>query len=260
MVSATLDPDVRDVGEWITICESLPPVQIFGLLGLLADNPDLPPSLARARETETPENMQAAKRWMKRNFRTIMQYYCGQRSVFEAAEGILDEAEFVKNLSFIIFGVLKVKIGVIVAAVYVVLKLKGDKWCDKYAGMTLAGEGPYRGNFPEGAVNAFFEITYLPPVVEQVENPAAYPLKVPMPVIEVDKEIKGRVKVPTKRQAETIFSSFQGGGVTHTFTFNDVTSRQDVAGSLREAALGPDAGLGVLDFTDADLTVGSKRL
>ena len=260
MAATELDPELKDVGEWISLCEALPPVETYCLLGLLADQPKLTPSLARARALQTGGNVKAAKKWMRKNFRTIMQYYCGNRSVSDAVETILGEAEEVKRLAFILFGVLKIKLGLIVAALYLILKLRGEDWCEKYEGLTLAGEGPYEGSFPGSRVTAFFEISYLPQIEERVENPAAYPLKVPMPVIEVEKDIKGKVKVPTKKQAEQIFYSFKDGGKIHKFAFNDLHSKQDVNGTLDEVYLGKEAGLGVFEFRNAELSLGNKRL
>lgn len=260
MVAAKLDPELKNTGEWIALCQGLPPVDVYCLMGLLSDHPDITPNLARARELQTSGNVKAAKKWIRKNFRTIMQYYCGNRSVSEAVETILGEAEEVKKLTFIIFGILKIKVGIIVAAIYLILKLKGEKWCEKYEGLTLAGEGPYEGNFPGNPVTAFFEIHYLPQIEEEVENPAAYPLKVPMPVIEVEKEIKGKAKVPTRKQAEQIFRSFEGGGKTHKFKFNDMSSKKDVSGTLTEVRLGKERGLGVFEFNKADLSHGNKRL
>lgn len=258
--SMQLDPEVRDVGEWIALCQELPPVELFGLIGLLSERPELPPSLARAAELQTAENIKGAKNWARRYFRNILQYYCGKRHLFEAAEKGFDEADAVKAIAISLFGLLNIKIGIIVASIFIILKLKGNKWCDKYAGMRLTGQGPYEGNFAAQPVSAFFEIEYLPPIVEKVENPAAYPLKIKVPVIEVDKEIKGRVKVPTRAQAEAIFYSFEGGGKIHKFSFNDIDSKQDVSGTLDSVSLGSDAKLGVFDFDRAELTLGSKRL
>ncbi len=45
MVARELNPELKNVDEWIALCQELSPVETYCLIGLLADRPELPPGL-----------------------------------------------------------------------------------------------------------------------------------------------------------------------------------------------------------------------
>ncbi|MDQ1593282.1 MAG: hypothetical protein QOG71_3909 [Pyrinomonadaceae bacterium] len=256
MVKPVMNLAEGELEQWIQVCEELTYFQNLALLGLLSLKADTPLSIIKAIDPNSSENVSAAERWLKKNLRSLLQFYCVayvKKSV--RVTGIaIDKAEVVKNLAPVAVATLSIPVGFVVAFLFAALGLVLDNWCQRYAKQRYAGEGTYEGNFEQKQVAAFFEITHTPAIIEEVENPAAFPLKVRMLAIKVPAEISGMVKVPSPADSSEIFHSFQAR-YSHRFTFVDVTQSKKIKGAVESVYQDIQEGPNVLGVTSNELNV-----
>src|SRR5207302_11168842 len=98
------------------------------------------------------------------------------------------------------------------------------------------------------------EVSHLPPILEYVEDPEAYPLKGYRIVVKVDAESNGRLKVPSLDELNSIQFSFTGKR-SHAFTFMDTLSKRYVKGSVDNVSYVAQDGPTVIRFTSSDMEV-----
>ena len=119
----------------------------------------------------------------------------------------------------------------------------------KYSRVRFNGKGKYRGDFQEKEVDSFFEITYLPEIMELIEDPEAYPLEGYKIKIKVESETDGRVKVPSAKERNSIQFSFKYDK-SHSFDFTDTKSNKRIVDDV--SWVGND-GPNVLRFVSQNL-------
>jgi len=256
MADAQMEPNLD---QWISFCEKLTPYQNFALIGLLFRRPQHPQSILPA-EIETEENARSAEKWSESRFRKLLSFYCDhyKKKKVEAAGQLIDKAEAVKTLAPLLVSTLAIPLGIATAFLFWAAGRNLDEWCKKYSRRKLNGKGKYTGDFSENEVNGFFEVNYLPPILEYVEDPAAYPLEVYKIRIKVESETDGRVKVSTEKELNSIQFSFSGGG-NHRFFFIDTKSNRDVKGGVGNVFHVDEDGPIVIRFTSSDITVDPSR-
>jgi hypothetical protein len=251
MVAPYMEPTLD---EWIIFCNKLTPYENFALIGLLFLRPHPPLSILVTADIVSEENTRAAEKWSESNLRKLLLFYCDnyKRPGAEAAAALVDKADAVKGLAPLLVSTLAVPVGIAAAFLFWALGKRLDDWCQKYSRKKFNGKGKYMGNFPEKQVDSFFEVTYLPPIVELVEDPAAYPLEVYKIQVKVEAETDGRIKVSTPKELNSIQFSFTGQK-SHSFSFTDTLTSGEVSGHVDNVSHVAQDGPLVLRFVSSDM-------
>ncbi|MDX6557951.1 MAG: hypothetical protein QOF72_1000 [Blastocatellia bacterium] len=257
MATTQMEPNLD---QWVSFCENLTPYQNFALIGLLFLRPQPPLSILPTSEIVTEGNARGAEKWSESRFRKLLLFYCEhyKKKEVEAAGELIDKSEAVKRLAPLLVSTLAVPVGVATAFLFWATGKRLDNWCKKYSRRKLNGQGKYTGDFDEKEVNGFFEVVYLPPIVEYIEDPAAYPLEGYKIKIKVDPETDGRLKVSTAKELNSIQFSF-GEKRSHAFAFVDTKSTQDVNGRVDNVFHVNEDGPIVIRFTSTDIEVAPSR-
>jgi hypothetical protein len=240
--------------EWVSFCEHLTPYQNFALIGFLFLRPQPPLSILATSDIVNEENARGAEKWSESRFRQLLLFYCDKYKKPEAlaAAALIDKANVVKALVPLLVSTLAVPVGIAVAFLFWALGKSLDDWCQKYAQKNYNGTGKYIGDFPEKEIDGFFDVTYLPPIIELVDDPAAYPLKGYKIKIIVESETDGRIKVPTSEELNSIQFHFTYDK-SHSFNFTDTQSNIRLSGKVGNVSHVGSDGPNVLRFTSSDL-------
>jgi hypothetical protein len=257
MAASQMEPNLD---QWIRFCENLTPYEDFALIGLLFRRRQPPLSILPRSEIVTEENARAAEKWSESRFRKILLFYCEhyKKKKIEAAGVLIDKTEAVKAVAPLLVSTLAVPLGVATAFLFWAAGRNLDDWCQKYSRRKLNGKGKYTGDFSEKEVNGFFEVHYLPPIVEYVEDPSAYPLEGYKIKIKVDPETDGRLKTSTAKEINSIQFSFSEKG-SQAFSFVDTKSNQGVSGGVDNVFHVNEDGPIVIRFTSSDIEVTPSR-
>jgi hypothetical protein len=245
--------------QWISLCENLTPYQNFALIGLLFRRGEHPLHILPS-EIVTEESTRAAEKWSESRFRKILLFYCEhyKQKKVEAVGELIDKSEAVKTLAPLLVSTLAVPLGIATAFLFWAAGKNLDNWCKKYSRRKLNGTGKYIGDFPEKEVNGFFEVVYLPPILEYVEDPAAYPLEGYKIKIKVEPKTDGRLKVSTAKELNSIQFSFSERK-RHSFSFMDTKTNRDVNGRVDNVFHVNEDGPIVIRFTSTDMEVAPSR-
>jgi hypothetical protein len=256
MAASQTEPNLD---QWISFCENLTPYQNFALIGLLFRRGQPPLSILPA-EIVTEENARGAEKWSESKLRQSLLFYCEhyKKKEVQAAGELLDKSEAIKQLVPLLVSTLAVPVGIATAFLFWAAGKRLDDWCKKYSRRKLNGKGKYTGDFPEKEVNGFFEVVYLPPIVEYIDDPAAYPLEGYKIKIKVDPETDGRLKVSTAKELNSIQFSF-GEKRGHAFSFMDTKTNRDVNGRVDNVFHVNEDGPIVIRFTSTDMEVAPSR-
>jgi hypothetical protein len=244
------------IDDWIQLAETLSPVERLALAGLLSLRPQTPISIISPAMLNDPENISAAEKWLIANFRKAFSFYCERHKQHR----VKLTSEAVKRLAPILVGSYNLPLGIAVGFLFWAIDYGLQNWCEKYGARNFNGEGKYSGGLPEspawpnGEVRGVFDVTYLPPITEIVDNPESYPLKGYKVVIKVPAETTGAMKVPSSPEVETIVLSFKGEG-SQSFTFTDTAMDREISGDVRNVFPKQNDGPNVLGFTAADIHV-----
>jgi hypothetical protein len=246
--------------QWISFCETLSPYENFALIGLLFLRPHPPISILPTSEIVTQENARAAEKWSESRFRQILLFYCEnyKKRETEAAFALIEKSEAVKNLVPLLVSTLAVPVGIAVAFLFWAMAKSLDDWCQRYSTRKFNGKGKYTGNFPEGEVDGFFDVTFLPPIFQFVEDPEAYPLEGYKIQVKVEAEVDGKLKVPTAKESNSIqFNST--GEQRHAFSFADTKTSSKLSGRVSRVYHLTKDDPNILSFTSNDMEVEPSK-
>jgi len=234
---------------WISVCQQLTPYENFALIGLLFLRSRPPLSILAPSNIVNDENARGAEKWSESRFRQLLLLYCDKykKPKWHAASTLIDKANVVRGLASLFVSTLAVPLGIAVAFLYCALGKSLDDWCQKYSQKKYNGQGKYFGNFPEKEVMCFFDVTYLPQIVELVEDPAAYPLEGYKIRIRVDSETNGKIKVPSTQERNSIEYSFNYDK-NHSYDFTDTQSNKKIIGEVDDVSYMGSDGPMVLRF------------
>jgi hypothetical protein len=248
-----------DLEQWIDISARLHPIQNLAVIGLMILRPNLPPSIIATTDPMDEENIRSTERWASSRFRQLFLFYCQhyKRPQARAAVEIIDKTEVVKGLAPLLVSTLSVPLGISVNFLFWALGYSLDEWCQKYGRRKYNGKGTYRGNFPGRKVDSFFDVTYLPPIQEVVEDPEAYPLEGYKIKIKVPGETNGKVKVPSSEYVKSVTLNFKGKN-THSFGFVDTQTNKAVGGLIENVFPDEKEGPNIIGFESRDLIVGES--
>jgi hypothetical protein len=258
MATAQMD---MDMDRWIDFCAELSPFQNFLLLGLLSSSPDRPLGLISPAEIQPDEHHEAAEEWASSNLRRLLLFYCEhyQKVVPKYGVALANKADIVKQIVPLLVSTLSVPVSIAVAFLFWALGHRLDEWCKMYARRHYTGKGLYSGNFPEGKVEAFFDIFYLPPITRFVDDPEAYPLKGCRGVIKVKPQAEGKIKVANSKEVNSIVFNFDKLN-GHRFEFTETTLKWVIKGIVENVFPATDEGSNVLGFTSTNIEVPSLSL
>lgn len=246
--------------QWIEYCYSLRPIENFLLIGLLNRRSFTSIEAVREEQLATDENWRDAKRWALTRLRPGLDLYCREYKKPWAAVGeefSKTAFESVKVFIPLLATMLNVQLGIAVAFTFWLLRYCLDRWCGKYSARDLAGDGTYTSAQASEYAPVFFELTYRPPIVEWVDDEAAYPLSVPKEQIWIPAEINGLMRVSGKRDVDEILFTFDPNGANR-YVFVDRTSAQSVMGRPSNIVRS-DKGQHVLGIVGDALEFGQDR-
>jgi hypothetical protein len=257
MATAQMEPNLD---QWVSFCENLTPYQNFAFIGLLFRRGQPPLSILPSSEIVTEENARASEEWSESRFRKLLLFYCEhyKKRKVEAAGELLDKTEVIKRLAPLLVSAAAVPLGIAVAFLFWAVGKSLDDWCKKYSRKEFTGRGKYMGNFTEKEVAAYFDVEYLAPIVEYVEDPAAYPLKGYKINIRVAAETNGKLKVSTSKELNSIQFSFSTPK-SHAFDFTDTKTSRRVNGRVDNVSHVTEDGPIVIRFTSNDMEVSAPR-
>jgi hypothetical protein len=247
----------EDINQWILFCEALTPYQNVLLLGAISKSRYTTLAIFQTQPIETQDNWKAAEDWMLKHLRKGLRLYCDnyqKTQVTIGAEGAKRSVELVKVLAPFLMLQLSIPLGAGVAFLFWALGFGLHKWCEKYSAMKLGGEGEYSGNIPQGEVKPFFDITYLTPIVEFIENEEAYPLEIEKKQIRNPAETSGLVKVPSARDVEAIAFGFSKESKDH-FSFQDAKTNKLVGGDVTNVYRKPREEANMLSLIAGELSI-----
>ena len=246
----------EDINQWIEFCERLSPFQNYLLIGAISQSTYATLAIIQAQPIETQENWKASKKWDLKHMRKALRVYCEysqKPKVVISAEVAKKSVELIKAFAPFLMLQLSVPLGVAVAFSFWALGFGLSKWCERYASKNLTGDGIYSGDIPQGEVHAFFDITYLPPIVEFIEDEKAYPLEIKKKQIRIPAETIGLVRVPNARDVQTITFSFNEKA-KHQFIFRDAKTNEKVMGEVTKVYPKREVGANILGVTAGDLS------
>lgn len=238
------------IDGWIEVTRDLSPLQNLCIVGILFQNPRTSLSIIATRDPVTPENISAAERWAKLNFRKLLYFYCdnSEKTGIQLGVALADKSGVVKKLGPVIVSTFSIPLGMAVAFLFAASGIILKNWCANYARREFNGKGIYAGDFPKKQLEAFFEIEFYPPIQEYTEDPEAYPLKGYRINILVPAEVNGKAKVPLPADSDEIFFSFKEN-TKHSFRFADTKRRSEIDGDITTLRQDRQAGPSVLGFT-----------
>lgn len=236
------------VDHWIEYCAKLTPYENFLLIGLLFSSPSLQRSIIATSLLHDMGHVRAAEKWSESHFRRLLLFYCAnyKKRKVEAVLTLAEKANIVKTLVSIAVSTYALPLGIAVAFLFWAVSTALDDWCKKYSERKYNGRGKYSGNFPEKEVKSFFELSYLPPIEEYIQDPAAYPLEGYKINIRVQSESEGRLKLD--KAEEVISISFHFTAKSHTFVFTDTRQKETVSGEVDNVSHIKEDGPNVLRF------------
>lgn len=242
------------VDGWIGFCEHRTAYENFALIGLLFLRPGLPLSIIATSEIVNAENVRGAEKWSESRFRQLLLFYCEKHNkpLAQGTAALIDKADAVKGLAPLLVSTFALPLGIAVAFLFWALGTVLNDWCEKYSKKKYNGKGKYVGDFPEKEVDGFFDVTYLPQIVELVEDPAAYPLQGYRIKVRVESETNGQIKVPTSKELKSIQLSFSYDK-SHSFDFTDTQSNRRLKGQVKNVSHVASDGPNVLRFISTDM-------
>lgn len=249
------------LGEWIEYCQQLSATQNFLLIGLLSKHRFTSLSLLQAKPLETEENWNAARDWVLKHLRDGLKIYCNNYKKYqveiavEAGKSLGETAkDFIANIApAIAYAAGGVK-GIGVAFAVWLLKYSLDKWCSIYGDKKYSGKGNYSRLVPASSFEAFFDVTYTPPIIVYSEDEAAFPLNIPKKDVRVPAQTNGLIRVSDKTVVDDIYLSLQVDK-NHSFEFKDVKTGEFVKGIIGFVLPAPKVGAHVLELVAEELDV-----
>jgi hypothetical protein len=242
--------------HWIDYCAKLTPYENFLLIGLLFSRPSLQQSIFAASLLSDVNNARAAEKWSESHFRRLLLLYCAnyKKRKTEALLTLAEKVDVIKLLlPALVSAAYALPLGIAVGFLFWAVSTALDDWCKKYSERKYNGTGRYAGNFPEKEVESFFELSYLPPIEEYIEDPAAYPLEGYKINIRVDSASEGRLKLGKAEDLLSITFHFTAG--SHSFVFTDTRQKEKVSGEVDNVSHIKEDGPNVLRFTSAHTRV-----
>lgn len=260
---ATPQPEIS-LDQWIEYCEQLSATQNFLLIGLLSKSQITSLNILQAQPLETEENWNAAKEWILKQLRGSLKIYCDNYKKYQIEIGA--EAgktfgemtkDFIKDVApAIAYATSGVK-GLGVAFVVWLLKYALDKWCSIYADKKYSGKGNYSRLVPKSSLEAFFDVTYTPPIIVYSEDEDAWPLNIPKEQLIVPAQTICFVRTPDEIAVFDIISSFEVDK-NHSFEFKDVRTEKYVRGGAEVIRRAPEIGAHVLRLVVKELNISTS--
>ncbi len=236
--ATAMEPTIKEdiLSQWIDLIENISDSQKLKLVGLLLKNPNLQPSLVNEALINDEENTRIAEKWLKKNFREVMFFYCKSFDGFksESSIEILDKIEFAKWLAPLIVTNYSFILGVAIAFVIWALNKSLNEWCKKYSLRQYSGVGDYTGKFSLNCVNGFMDLDYKPAIKEVEQDIEAFPIKTKFIRIIVPSEIKGRIKLKNKNIVDEI-AVFCENGDEQKFSLNENNLHKILKGNVEKA-------------------------
>jgi hypothetical protein len=134
------------------------------------------------------------------------------------------------------------------------LKHSLDKLCSQYADKRFAGKGEYTRVIPDSKFEAFFDVTYTPPMVVYSEDENAFPLSVPKREVKVSARTTGLIRVSDKKAVDDIYSSLRTDK-NHSFSFLDSKTGLAIKGTIDFVLPAPEVGPHVLSLGAGELSI-----
>jgi hypothetical protein len=260
---SSAQPDIS-LGEWIEYCEGLSATQNFLLIGLLSKSRFTSLSILQAQPLETEENWNAAKNWVLKHLREALKIYCDnykKHKVEIATEAGKAFGKAAKDWIANVAPAIVLTVGGVkatgVAFVIWLLKYSLDQWCSVYADKKYSGKGTYSRLIPTASFEAFFDVSYTPPIIVYSEDSDAFPLSVPKEEVRVPAETTGLIRVSDTRVVYEIYTSLESAK-NHSFEFKDVKSRELVKGVVDFVLPAPEVGAHVLKLRADELEVSKS--
>lgn len=249
--------------EWIEYCENLSAIENFLLVGLISRSQFTSLPVLQSQTLETKENWQKAEKWVLEHLREGLKIYCNNYKKYqieiglEAGKNLSESAkEFIKSVApTIAYATSGVK-GLGIAFTVWLLKYTLDKWCLKYTDKKFNGKGNYFCPTPESSFEAFFEVTYTPPIIVYSEDEAAYPSSVFKKEVKVPAQTKGLIRVSNQKTVRDIYSYFNDKE-KHSFNFSDSKTNIFIEGFVDAVAPAPDSGANVLRLIAEELKISN---
>lgn len=261
---ATPQPEIS-LEQWIEYCEELSATQNFLLIGLLSKSRFTSLGLLQEQALETEENWRAAEEWVLKHLRDGLKIYCDNYKKYQIEIGLeagktLGEAakDFIRNIApAIAYATSGVK-GLGVAFVVWLLKYALDKWCSTYTDKKFTGKGSYSRLVPKSTFEAFFDVTYTPPIVVYSEDEDAFPLNITKRQVKVPAQTSGLIRVPDKKAVDDIYSSLRVDK-NHSFEFKDAKTDVLVKGIIDFVLPAPEVGAHVLKLGAEELNMSKSE-